>query len=412
MEPTPHQPDPAPNGGALFTSSAPPPLPPDRSGGHGAPARNASVLVAVLLLVASAVVGSGARAGWFTPESSTSSAALATPGSSRTASSDDSGGVDLGSVADDVQDAIVNITTDTERGVGAGTGMIISSNGLVLTNHHVISGARDLEVEVGGDGETYDAHVVGYTIDDDIALVQLEDASRLPTISTDSDVLADDDVLVMGNALGRGGEPTVSAGRVIALERQITATDETGRNAETLTGMIQIEASVQPGQSGGAVVNADGAVVGMTTAASSNGGFRFGFTEGSAEAYAIPIDRALDAVDEIKGGKSTDRVHVGPRAVLGVMIQGELLVPSGRAGGSTGSGVPVSDIEAGGPADDAGISAGSTILAIGETAVSNSDDITRAMNTLEPDDEVKVTWLDPDGERRSASITLAEGPPA
>jgi S1-C subfamily serine protease len=374
------------------------------------------VIAAVFLLVASAAVGFGARAGWFASEPGSSSAAQATPDSSRTASSPDANGagVDLGSVAEDVEDAIVNITSATDRGVGAGTGMIISSNGLVLTNHHVISGARDLEVEVGGDGDTYDAHVVGYTIDDDVALVQIEDASDLPTIATERDVLADDDVLVMGNALGRGGEPTVSAGRVVALGQQITATDDSGGNAETLTDMIRIEASVQPGQSGGAVVNADGEVVGMTTAASTNGGFRLGFDESSGEAFAIPIARALSAVDEIKDGESNDSVHVGPRAVLGVEIQQQLFSPGGRrvpVPDATGDGVAVSGIQEDGPAADAGISAGSTILAIGDTTVSSSDDITRAMNTLRPDDEVKVTWLDPQGERHTASIELDEGPP-
>ena len=411
----------APNGGELLASSAAPPPPlapsaPPPPGGEGPRAhrpRNVSALAVAILLVASASVGFGARAGWFTGDNGPSSAAVATPDSSRTAASDPSdSSVDLGSVAEDVQDAIVNITSDTDRGVGAGTGMIISSNGLVLTNHHVISGSEDLQVEVGGNGDTYDAHVVGYTIDDDIALVQIEGASDLPTIAPESDVLASDDVLVIGNALGRGGEPTVSAGTVVGLDRQITATDETGANAETLTGMIQISASVQPGQSGGAVVNADGEVVGMTTAASVNGGFRLGFDEASGEAYAIPIERALAAADEIADGESNDSVHVGPRAVLGVLIQGELLTPDGRrTGGNGGSGVTVSDIDAEGPAADAGISAGSTIVAIGGTTVTTADDITKAMNTLRPDDEVKVTWLDPSGGRHTASIQLEEGPP-
>ncbi len=418
MEPSPQPPEPAvPNGGVLLTSSTPPPPPPPppppRPGGGDRRPRNLSVLAAVVLLVASAFVGFGARAGWFTGDGSTPGAASSGPaGSPRTAASDPGGGVDLGSVADDVQDAIVNITSDTDNGVGAGTGMIISRDGLVLTNHHVISGARDLEVEVGGGGDTYDAHVVGYTIDDDIALVQLEDASGLPTIASEDDVLANDEVLVMGNALGRGGEPTVSAGTVVALGRQITATDGTGGNAETLTGMIQIAASVQPGQSGGAVVNADGEVVGMTTAASRNGGFRFGFEGGSSEAYAIPIGRALAAADEIDGGTSNERVHVGPRAILGVIIRNQLLTPDGRrVDGTAGNGVPVSEIDPGGPADDAGISAGSTIVAIGDTEVTNSDEITDAMNTLEPGDEVDVTWLDPQGDRRLASVRLDEGPP-
>jgi S1-C subfamily serine protease len=204
----------------------------------------------------------------------------------------------------------------------------------------------------------------------------------------------------------------VSAGTVVALGQQITATDGSGANAETLTGMIQISASVQPGQSGGAVVNADGEVVGMTTAASSNGGFRFGFQEASSEAYAIPIERALAAADEIEDGESNQRVHVGPRAVLGVVVESQRFTPDGRrAPDTSGSGVPVARTDSDGPADEAGISAGSTILSIDGTAVSTPDEITAAMNTLEPGDEVDVTWLDPQGDRHQASVETDEGPP-
>ncbi|MET0276504.1 MAG: S1C family serine protease [Acidimicrobiia bacterium] len=310
-----------------------------------------------------------------------------------------------------VDPAIVNINTQTSQGEAAGTGLLISSKGLVLTNHHVISGAEEVQVEVGGNGKTYDAHVVGYAIDDDVALVQIEDVSGLPTVKTSSDVLANDSVLVIGNALGRGGDPTVSPGTVEALGQQITATDETGSSAETLTDMIQISASVQPGQSGGAVVNADGEVVGMTTAASTGGGYRFGGSQSANEAFAIPIARALSVAKEIQGGESTDSVHVGPRAILGVEVQGQL---GGRTpiGGSSSSGVAVAGVTQNGPAAGAGIAAGSTIVGIGDVTVRTADDITTAMNKLKPDTDVKVTWLDSSGQRRSASVRLVEGPPA
>jgi S1-C subfamily serine protease len=408
--------------GAAAAPPPPPPspLPPERRAARGQQQRNLSVIAAIFLLVGSAFVGFGARDGWFTRDtSSTSVAANPSSGSSSSSnpstvdnSSDTSStGVDFGAVADDVDDAIVNITSTSEFGVGAGTGMIISSKGLVLTNHHVIAGAEDLSVEVGGNGDTYDAHVLGYSIDDDVALVQIEGVSGLPTIDTDDNVVAQDSVLVMGNALGRGGEPTVSSGQVVALDQQITATDETGQDAETLTGMIQIAASVQPGQSGGAVVNADGEVVGMTTAASVNGNYRV--NNASGEAYAIPITRALAATQEIEKGTSTASVHVGPRAVMGISIQGEVAGANGRADTSgTATGVPVADVTADGPAAGAGIAAGATIVGIGDTTVTSVDDITKAMNTLKPGDEVKVTWLDGSGTRHSATVELDEGPPA
>jgi S1-C subfamily serine protease len=310
----------------------------------------------------------------------------------------------LSSVADQVDDAIVNITSTQQGAVGAGTGMIISSRGLVLTNHHVISGAEDLEVEVGGNGTTYDAHVVGYSIVDDVALVKIEGVSDLPTIKTDDSVSANEEVLVMGNALGRGGAPTVSSGMVVALGQQITATDGSGGNQETLRGMIQLQASVQPGQSGGAVVDADGEVVGMTTAASVSGGFRLGFEEGSNDAYAIPIARAVAAAESIRTGSSNDEIHVGPRGVLGVAI-------SANARTQT-SGVVVNGVTDDGPAQKAGIVAGATIVAIGDATVRTPDDITVAMNRYAPGDEVKVTWLDGSGSRHTATLELDEGPPA
>ncbi|MET0627312.1 MAG: S1C family serine protease [Acidimicrobiia bacterium] len=410
--------DPAPPAAPLIAASAPPP--PERRAARGQQQRNLSVIAAIFLLVGSAFVGFGARDGWFTRDtSSTSVAASPSSGSSSgsnpstvdNSSDTSSNGVDFGAVADHVDDAIVNITSTSEFGVGAGTGMIISSKGLVLTNHHVISGAEDLSVEVGGNGDTYDAHVVGYSIADDVALVQIEGVSGLPTIDTDDNVVPQDSVLVMGNALGRGGEPTVSSGQVVALDQEITATDETGQDAETLTGMIQIAASVQPGQSGGAVVNADGEVVGMTTAASVNGSFRV--NNSSGEAYAIPITRALAAIQEIERGESTASVHVGPRAVMGISIQGTLSGTNGRDGTSgTGAGVPVAGVTDNGPAAGAGIAAGATIVGIGDTTVTSVDDITKAMNTLKPGDEVKVTWLDGSGTRHSATVELDEGPPA
>jgi len=409
-------PPPPPTGAAGWT--APPPPPPDDASrasarSRGNQQRNLGVVAAIFLLVGSAFVGFGARDGWFTRNTSSTSIAASPSSSASTVdnsnSSSTSNGLNSDSITQAVDPALVNITSITGDGVGAGTGMIISSKGLVLTNHHVISGAETVQVEVGGNGKMYDAHVVGYSIADDVALVQIEGISGLPTISTSNDVAPNDDVLVLGNALGRGGEPHVSPGQIVALNQSITATDETGSSAERLTGMIQINAPVQPGQSGGAVVNANGDVVGMTTAASVNGGFRFGFNDGSNEAYAIPIARALSAAKEIQGGSSTASVHVGPRAVLGVTVPVQSQATTG--GRTTTSGVQISGATTE-SAQNAGLTAGSTIIAIGDQSVSSVDDITKAMNQLKPDDKVKVTWLDTSGNQHSATVQLSEGPPA
>ena len=148
----------------------------------------------------------------------------------------------------------------------------------------------------------------------------------------------------------------------------------------------------------------------MTTAASTGSGFRVGGTESANEAFAIPIARALSAAKAIEGGTSTDSVHVGPRAVLGVEIQGQL---GGRTpiGGTSSTGVPVAGVSQNSPAADAGITAGSTIVGIGDTTVRTTTDITSAMNKLKPDTDVKVTWIDSSGQRQSANVHLTEGPP-
>ena len=128
--------------------------------------------------------------------------------------------------------------------------------------------------------------MIGYDVADDVALVKIQDVSGLDTIpiGNPDNVGVNDPIVVLGNALGRGGDPTAASGTVTALNRQITATDADGTNAETLSNLIQVQADVQPGDSGGALISSDGEVVGMTTAASSNG-FRF---QQETEVWASP----------------------------------------------------------------------------------------------------------------------------
>ena len=197
--------------------------------------------------------------------------------------------------------------------------MVISPSGLVLTNNHVIADSTSIQVTIAGTGPTRSAKVLGYDVADDVALLQIDDVSDLDTIPVGdpSTVAVSDRIVAIGNALGRGGTPTATEGSVAALGQTITASDGGGGNVETLHGLIQIYAGIQPGDSGGALIDADGHVVGMTTAA-SGGGFR----ETSANVgFAIPIDDALAIARRIESGKGGDGVHIGgSKALIGVSV--------------------------------------------------------------------------------------------
>ena len=149
---------------------------------------------------------------------------------------------------------------------------MLSSNGVVLTNNHVINGATAIKVTDIGNGKTYTATVVGYDASHDVAVIQLQGASGLTTASlgNSSTVQTGDNVTALGNAEGKGGTPSVASGTVTALNQSITASDELSGVSEQLTGLIETNAPIQPGDSGGSLVNSYGQVIGMDTAASSS----------------------------------------------------------------------------------------------------------------------------------------------
>ena len=195
-------------------------------------------------------------------------------------------------VAETARASIVDINTTLGAfTAGAGTGMIISSNGLVLTNHHVIEGARAIRVRLVSTGRSYSATVVGSDPAHDIAVIRIRGVSGLTPIALgdSSDVRVGDGVIAVGNARGSGGAPEVATGTVTGLNRTIIASDEDGTDATTLTGMIQTNAPLQPGYSGGPLFNLSGEVIGVNTAASVGRRFR-GISGGG---MAVPIDQAL-----------------------------------------------------------------------------------------------------------------------
>jgi S1-C subfamily serine protease len=328
---------------------------------------------------------------------------------------DQGGSSAVSDVAAKVTPGIVNITTTLATGgEAAGTGMVISSNGLVLTNNHVIDGANTVSVEISSDGSSHSAKVLGYDVDNDVALLQIRNVSDLATvpIGDSSRVSIDDTVVAIGNALGRGGAPTVTSGTVAALNQTITAGDDSGGDTETLHGLIQINASIQPGDSGGALVNADGEVIGMNTAAAASG--RFSQTT-STVAFAIPINAARSIASQIAAGKSSGSVHIGSRGIMGIRVEntgdsGNGL--GGRSNSGSSDGALVMQVDSGGPADSAGIRSGDVIVAVAGQSVGSTSQLNDAMAQYHTGDKVSVTWSDSSGTRHTATLTLVEGPPA
>ena len=323
------------------------------------------------------------------------------------------------SIASAVDPGLVDIDTTLDQGGGAaGTGMVLTSAGLVLTNNHVIENATSVTAQVDGQGRVYDVTVLGYSVTDDIALVQLQGASGLATVSTGSstDLSLGQSVVAIGNALGRGGTPRAVGGAITGLDQTITAGDP-GTIQETLHGVIEMNAPIQSGDSGGPVVDLAGKVVGMNTAASQGGG-GFGAEGSTDQAYAIGISNALSIVDQIRAGKASTNVEIGPRALLGVEVTDGPTTGGGFGGstGNTGSGTTpgayVEQVEAGSPAGQAGITTGDTIVSVDGTTVSSSSDLGNALQGFKPGDVVTVGWVDADGAQHSASVTLTTGPPA
>lgn len=197
-----------------------------------------------------------------------------------------------------------------ESSQAAGTGMILNSNGTVLTNNHVIQGATSITVTDETTGKEYKADVVGTDATNDVAVLKLEDASGLSTVTLDDDgePSTGDTVTDVGNAEGTGNL-VAAEGTVTATDQDIQVQSESGTGTESLSGLIEIAANIVSGDSGGPVVDSEGEVVGMATAASS----------GTADVtgYAIPITTAKAIAEKILAGESSSTITIGLPAFLG-----------------------------------------------------------------------------------------------
>jgi S1-C subfamily serine protease len=388
----------------------------------------------MLGLAATAIVAAGAGAGAAVGLSHGSST-----GGSPTSTSKEM--LSTSQIASKVDPGLVDVksTLGFQGATSLGTGIVLTSNGEILTNNHVVNGATAVSVTDIGNGKTYKAAVVGYDESKDIAVLQLSGASGLTTASTgdSSSVGVGDGVVALGNAGGVGGTPSVAAGSITALNQSITATDESSSSSEQLSGLIETNANIQSGDSGGPLVNAHAQVIGMDTAATTsfqfggngggNGGFGGSGSNGSGsngsgssgsgstgsgstgsgsatQGYAIPINTALTIAKQIDSGQASSTVHIGATAFLGVGIaqttQGAV------------QGVAIEGSEQGTAAAKAGITQGDVITALDGKSVSTGTDIQAILIGHHPGDKVSVAWTDTSGQSHTATLTLGTGPAA
>lgn len=289
---------------------------------------------------------------------------------------------------------IVQISSTLTNGTGAGTGLVLDADGTVVTNHHVVEGATAIEVTVVTTGETYTARYVGGNAATDVAVLQLEDASGLtPVDLSDDPAEVGDEITAVGDAGGDGGALTASPGTVAALHDDITVESTDGSAGGTaLTDLIRMDAYVVPGDSGGAVLDQDGEVVGMNVAASS--GTR------DVTGYAIPIATVEQVVAQVEAGDTSDGVELGYDGYLGVALDPSASAPL------------VAEVTDGSAAASAGIQAGDTITRVDGTAVTTTDELRAAISAHDAGDRATVTWTTGSGGTESATVTLGEAPVA
>ena len=333
---------------------------------------------------------------------------------------------------------IINTTLQYASEAAAGTGMVINADGLVLTNNHVINGSTTITATVGSTGKTYRATVVGYDKTRDIALIQLQNASGLTTvpIGNSSSVKVGSAVVAMGNAEGRG-TITAKPGQVTALNQTITASDDGGSTAsETLHGVIQTNADIVPGDSGGPLASSAG-VIGMDTAGNDAG------YQQASTGFAIPINTALSVARQIAGGHASSTVTIGYPPFVGIFLgsgsdsspqaqaqqeeqqnggigsngsppkcytrNSNLTVPSTIA--PVNSGALIIGTICGSPAACASMTGGAVITAVNGQAVGSPQDLTGILSRFHPGDTISVTWVSPSGQRTTSSLHLTAGPP-
>jgi S1-C subfamily serine protease len=435
-----------------YATTPMPPLPPRP------PRRRIGLLSYVAVALAAGALGAGTVVALYHPASSSSAVpqpSSSAPAPAQVVPTPSSGGSGTSAseqaILNKVRPGLVIIDTTLQYSSeqAAGTGMVINAGGLVLTNNHVIEGSTSIKATDIGNGQTYTAKVLGYDVTGDIALLQLQNASGLRTVplGISAGVKTGDSVVAMGNAEGQSAiVPAV--GHVTGVNQTITAGDQGGTiTSETLHGMIETNANIVPGDSGGPLANSAGQVIGMDTAGSGEG---FSVQQ-SADGFAIPIATALSVAQQIAAGHATSAITIGYPPFMGVYIgtgsdsnpQHQAAQQNGTGvgggfgsggfgfGGNSGQSCDTSDhglaapstiapvnsgtviigIICNGPAAAAGMTAGSVITSVNGQAIGSPASLTGVVSKYHPGQVISVTWVSPSGQHSTSNMTLGAGPP-
>ena len=388
------------------------------------------------VLAATALVAGGAGAGIAVAlrgGSSSPSRSTALPAAGRSGPvSSNPQALDVHLIASRVDPATVDITATGSGGQDQGTGMILTKSGVVLTNNHVIDDSTRVTVQIDGKGRTYSALVLGTDLQADVALLQLQGGPNFKTshfktvvLGNSNAITVGDPVVAIGNALGLPGPETVTNGIISATGRSITVGDPSSGSSESLKDMFQSSAAINPGNSGGPLVDADGQVIGMNTAEASGSGSG---QSASNVGFAIPINSAMSIARQIQAGKPSATVQVGPHGIIGVEVTTVKCAeggdgctalsgssPLGLFGASTYNapvkkGAVVAGVEPGDPAQEVGIATGDVITSVDGSPINSPTDLTKYMNFQKVGDKETVGWVDPNGRRESATVSLIQGP--
>lgn len=348
-----------------------------------------------LLLVAALV---GGLAGHFASNSSSTKGLTIESVSNAPGAAVLPNGMSIPKLVERVQPSVVSIDVKGSGEEDQGTGMIITSNGLVVTNNHVIAAATNggtITVTRTGSTKSIRATLVGTNPIDDVALIKIQGVSNLPTVifGNSSDLVAGDAVVAIGNALGlAAGTPTVTSGIVSALGRTVTA--GTSSSSETLNNLIQTDAAINPGNSGGPLLDSAGDVIGMNTAVAGT------LPDGSSAqniGFAIPVSTIESLLKSLKAGASV----VTHGAFIGVEITTMNSELQAEYGFKVSSGAVVMSVIAGTGAAAGGVKQGDVIVGINGTTVNGDQDVTSIISALHPGDKIKLDIV-----RGSKHLTL------
>jgi S1-C subfamily serine protease len=298
---------------------------------------------------------------------------------------------DIAGIISKVEPAVAAVTVNERGGQSAGTAFVLSPDGYLVTNAHVVGQAQSAKLQFN-DGKMMDANIVGRDPSADVAVLKV-DGANLPAVCTDDSnkVQVGDDVLAIGNALALEGGLSVTHGIISGPPRPGS---EIGTALETV---LQTDAAINPGNSGGPLVDANGCVIGINTAVASGTANQPAQNVG----FAIPISYAKPVVDDIKAGRKPAFLGVGTTDLTPEL--------KNQLGVNVNDGAAVEDVTQGSPADDGGLQRGDVIVQIGDTPIKDSGGVATAVRKHNPGEKVTVTYVRR-SDRKTAQVTLVQRP--